>query len=88
MPVLHNEEDDNNSTGASSNNQAPSVARTESTVCFSDLSDSSSVSDDDDSATAATGPKVSPHVGYKKVLVTGGAGFVGSSRRRISPSPW
>ena len=78
MPVLHNEEDDNNSTGASSNNQAPSVARTESTVCFSDLSDSSSVSDDDDSATAATGPKVSPHVGYKKVLVTGGAGFVGS----------
>ena len=71
MPVLHNEEEDNASA-----NHTPSVARTESTVCFSDLSGS----DDDSSSTssATAGPKVAPHVGYKKVLVTGGAGFVGS----------
>jgi len=75
MPVLHNEEEDNSQP--SSARQAPSVARTESTVCFSDLSGS-----DDDSSSAASssaaGPKVAPHVGHKKVLVTGGAGFVGS----------
>jgi len=75
MPVLHNEEEDNSQS--SSARQAPSVARTESTVCFSDLSGS-----DDDSSSAASssaaGPKVAPHVGHKKVLVTGGAGFVGS----------
>lgn len=45
----------------------PSVARTESTVCFSDMSD------DDSEA------KVTPHIGHKRVLVTGGAGFIGSS---------
>jgi len=75
MPALHNEEDDNDSQ-----NQTPSVARTESTVCFTDLSDSNSMSSDDlDGSTAKyAGPKVLPHVGYKKVLVTGGAGFVGS----------
>eukprot|EP00561_Arcocellulus_cornucervis_P013135 CAMPEP_0185799680 /NCGR_PEP_ID=MMETSP1322-20130828/456_1 /TAXON_ID=265543 /ORGANISM="Minutocellus polymorphus, Strain RCC2270" /LENGTH=425 /DNA_ID=CAMNT_0028495267 /DNA_START=354 /DNA_END=1631 /DNA_ORIENTATION=- len=76
MPVLHNEEEEDNSQSSSAR-QAPSVARTESTVCFSDLSGS-----DDDSSSAASssaaGPKVAPHVGHKKVLVTGGAGFVGS----------
>jgi len=36
-------------------------------------SDSSSSSDEED-----VSPKVMPHVGYKKVLVTGGAGFIGS----------
>ena len=76
MPVLHNEEEEGNSQSSSAR-QAPSVARTESTVCFSDLSGS-----DDDSSSAASssaaGPKVAPHVGHKKVLVTGGAGFVGS----------
>jgi UDP-glucuronate 4-epimerase len=74
MPVLHNEEEDN-ASARSGADQTPSVARTESTVCFSDLSGS----DDDSSSTSSTaGPKVTPHVGYKKVLVTGGAGFVGS----------
>jgi UDP-glucuronate 4-epimerase len=74
MPVLHSEEEDN-ASARSGADQTPSVARTESTVCFSDLSGS----DDDSSSTSSTaGPKVTPHVGYKKVLVTGGAGFVGS----------
>jgi UDP-glucuronate 4-epimerase len=74
MPVLHSEEEDN-ASARSGADQTPSVARTESTVCFSDLSGS----DDDSSSTSSTaGPKVAPHVGYKKVLVTGGAGFVGS----------
>ena len=75
MPVLHNEEEDNASANASQT--TPSVARTESTVCFSDLSGSDDDSSSTSSATAG-GPKVAPHVGYKKVLVTGGAGFVGS----------
>lgn len=80
MPVMHKgdaedtldrqdrQEEDNNSSGT---HNAPSVTRTESTICFSDLSD-------DDVRTDAK-PKVQPHVGYKKVLVTGGAGFIGSS---------
>jgi UDP-glucuronate 4-epimerase len=75
MPVLHNEEEDSTGTGTGSTN--PSIARTESTVCFSDLS----ASESDDSSSASSnynGPKVAPHVGHKKVLVTGGAGFVGS----------
>ena len=78
MPVLHNEEEDNSQSSA---RQAPSVARTESTVCFSDLSgsdDDSSSAASSSAAAAAAGPKVAPHVGHKKVLVTGGAGFVGS----------
>jgi len=37
--------------------------------------DSSSVDDGSDVHTSAT---VQPHTGYKKVLVTGGAGFIGS----------
>jgi len=74
MPVLHNEGEDNSQPSARSG-QTPSVARTESTVCFSDLSGSD---DDSSSSASAAGPKVAPHVGYKKVLVTGGAGFVGS----------
>lgn len=79
MPVMHEgdaedtlnrqdrQEEDNNSSG----DHVPSVARTESTVCFSDISE--------DEDRAEHGPKVQPHVGYKKVLVTGGAGFIGSS---------
>jgi len=63
------------------------ISRTESTFCFADLSTSSSsdFSSSDDEEQEATEArlrykkdKVEPHVGYKKVLVTGGAGFIGS----------
>jgi len=47
-------------------NGAPSMARTDSTGAFSYYSDSDSESG------------VQPHRGHKKVMVTGGAGFIGS----------
>ena len=61
MPVLHKMEDDETSNESSN---APSMARTSSTICLSDLDEDVSM--------------VRPHIGYKKVLVTGGAGFIGS----------
>jgi len=64
MPALVADSDDSSAENNSS------LARTESTVCFTDFSDSS----DDECET-----KVQPHIDYKKVLVTGGAGFIGSS---------
>lgn len=63
-PVFKVLESEDDSSGATQ----PSMARTDSTTCFSDFSDSDSES----------GTKAQPHVGYKKVLVTGGAGFIGS----------
>lgn len=63
MPALQHLDDDN----SNSDQSAPSMTRTSSTVCLYDLSD-------DECET-----KVKPHIGYKKVLVTGGAGFIGSN---------
>lgn len=54
---------DNDSTASKSTQET--IAKTESTSCFSDFYVEESTS-------------VPPHVGYKKVLVTGGAGFIGS----------
>jgi len=53
----------------SSGNGTPSMARTDSSCEFS-MGSSDYDSD--------YGQKVQPHTGYKKVLVTGGAGFIGS----------
>lgn len=59
------------STGSSDAGlSVPSMARTASSSQFSELSLS------DDEVERVT--KVRPHTGYKKVLVTGGAGFIGS----------
>jgi len=74
-PALHsvNEDEqqnhDTSSTSTNASKDVPSVARTESTVCFSDLTDEEAEDEE----------VCMPHHGYKKVLVTGGAGFVGSS---------
>ena len=65
-----------NDENSSESGKCPSMARTESSVCFSDGSDSSVSSDGPSEFQATT--KVQPHTGYKKVLVTGGAGFIGS----------
>jgi len=51
-----------------SSGNVPSVARTDSTDGLSSMSESE----------PDTVLRVPPHVGYKKVLVTGGAGFIGS----------
>lgn len=56
---------------ASSGNSSSQMHRTGSTVCLSELSES-----DDYQNTMNV---VQPHEGYKKVLVTGGAGFIGSN---------
>lgn len=59
-----------------------SAARTESTYCLSYLSQSDDSSDDDVKVAPVRKKKenagVLPHIGFKKVLVTGGAGFIGS----------
>lgn len=66
MPVLCTSEDDSSNNSSDGKNQT--MHRTGSTVSFGreDL--------DEEIVTP-----VQPHVGYKKVLVTGGAGFIGNS---------
>ena len=62
-PNLLVKNQDNESTGTKQTEET--VTKTESSSCFSDFYVEESTA-------------VSPHVGYKKVLVTGGAGFIGS----------
>jgi len=80
MPVLVSSDDESTCNHSSSdasishdsntNESTQSFHRSGSSVMFSDISDSKAVTE----RTA-----VAPHVGYKKVLVTGGAGFIGSN---------
>jgi UDP-glucuronate 4-epimerase len=74
MPVLKVLERNNNDSDSesSADHTAPTVARTVSSVDFSS-------SDDDGDSFLQHEPTVDRHIGYKKVLVTGGAGFIGSS---------
>ena len=58
------------------NNATPSIT---SASDESSLSDTMSVCSSNSSSTNYEELIIAPHVGYKKVLVTGGAGFVGSS---------
>eukprot|EP00558_Chaetoceros_sp_UNC1202_P003542 CAMPEP_0197248488 /NCGR_PEP_ID=MMETSP1429-20130617/39433_1 /TAXON_ID=49237 /ORGANISM="Chaetoceros sp., Strain UNC1202" /LENGTH=413 /DNA_ID=CAMNT_0042709723 /DNA_START=227 /DNA_END=1468 /DNA_ORIENTATION=+ len=57
----------------SSNSGSDTMARTVSSIGLH------AVSDEDDSITLEHIPTVDVHTGYKKVLVTGGAGFIGSN---------
>ena len=74
MPVLCASDDESSSNQSGSTqsdesagaNQPRNMNRAESTVCFADIEED-------------TQTPVAPHVGYKKVLVTGGAGFIGSN---------
>jgi UDP-glucuronate 4-epimerase len=69
MPALKDLDQDNSSSDESSTgNSARTIARTVSSVGMSDISTDQEME-----------PKVQPHIGYKKVLVTGGAGFIGSN---------
>lgn len=68
LPVLKNLDEDRNNEDS-----LPGVARSVSTV---DMSDLSSDSDEDSECDVS---EVKAHLGYKKVLVTGGAGFFGSN---------
>ncbi|GKY96774.1 hypothetical protein MPSEU_000636800 [Mayamaea pseudoterrestris] len=73
MPVLvPSDSDDCSSTTSStapSEAESPSMRHSNTSICLQDL--------EDDEATE-TGTRVGPHVDHKKVLVTGGAGFIGS----------
>mmetsp|Transcript_14179 Transcript_14179/g.29571 ORF Transcript_14179/g.29571 Transcript_14179/m.29571 type:complete len:421 (+) Transcript_14179:224-1486(+) len=80
MPVLVPSDDDSMSNTSSSEASVPSngnakktqssIHRSGSSVMFSDMVNS---------AEASGRTPVAPHIGYKKVLVTGGAGFIGSN---------
>lgn len=67
MPALCSSDSDDNSSKDSErqNRSSTGMPRAGSVVCFEDMMDE-----------VETG--VPPHMGYKKVLVTGGAGFIGS----------
>ena len=75
LPSLVAHIDESSDDGSSSNaTSTRSPARhVESVTCLADL--------DDDSASSSSrgAAALSPHRGFKKVLVTGGAGFIGSN---------
>jgi len=80
MPVLVPSDDDSSSNNSGSEASVPSngitnepsssMHRSGSSLMFSEVRNSTEVS--------AHTP-IAPHIGYKKVLVTGGAGFIGSN---------
>lgn len=72
LPSLtHLDETSSDDDHTSSASPIPS-RRLESSACLHDL--------DDDSSKSSTGTTaLPPHTGFKKVLVTGGAGFIGSN---------
>ena len=72
MPVLKNTDGNQSDSDSSADNTAPTVARTVSSIDVSAI-------DDDEEIVLQHKPTVEAHVGYKKVLVTGGAGFIGSN---------
>lgn len=67
MPVLKGLDGNSSDSESSAEQTAPTIARTVSTLGFND-----------DSFSLEHEPTVEAHEGYKKVLVTGGAGFIGS----------
>jgi len=68
MPVMKDLSHEDSDGYSSADQTAPTMARTVSTIDFGSDSDSDFEIETD----------VAPHCGYKKVLVTGGAGFIGS----------
>ena len=68
MPVLcpsDDESSNNSSSNTTLESTSPVMHRSGSTICFEGLEEGKQT-------------PVAPHIGYKKVLVTGGAGFIGS----------
>jgi UDP-glucuronate 4-epimerase len=85
MPALANLDEDSTSSGDDTPTATPVPPnRLHVAASMADLN-GLSLSDDDSSSSSGGGRRaprtdiVEPHMGYKKVLVTGGAGFVGSS---------
>ena len=79
--TLHpSQQTDDASPNAAATSTSRMTSHYPSTVGLSRMCSASSSSMDDDSIESARrASAISPHLGYKKVLVTGGAGFVGSS---------
>lgn len=65
------DDDHTASTGSSATPSRP-ARHVESSVCLHDL-------DDDSTSSSSSRLVIPPHTGFKKVLVTGGAGFIGSN---------
>lgn len=82
MPQLAANDEDSSSTGSSGDERTPVRARgaphVESCVGLNALCES----DDESQDSARRASAMQPDLGFKKVLVTGGAGFVGSSTAR------
>ena len=85
MPALANLDEDSTSSGDDTPTATPVPPnRLHVAASMADMN-GLSLSDDDSSSSSGGGRRaprkdiVQPHMGYKKVLVTGGAGFVGSS---------
>lgn len=77
MPQLSPLDEDSSSDGSNAARANPAPHHVESCIGLNDM-----VTDSDDESSQASARRASalpPHVGFKKVLVTGGAGFVGSS---------
>ena len=75
-----NNSDLNESSVNNNNNNASQMHRAGSSILFSEVHTNQPESDGEDNGEKVTLKEiVQPHVGYKKVLVTGGAGFIGSS---------
>mmetsp|Transcript_14568 Transcript_14568/g.17721 ORF Transcript_14568/g.17721 Transcript_14568/m.17721 type:complete len:427 (+) Transcript_14568:375-1655(+) len=73
MPALKAIDGNASDSESSADNTASTFTRTVSSI------DVTLNNVDSDSFTLEHKPEVEPHLGYKKVLVTGGAGFIGSS---------
>lgn len=69
MPALK-DLDTTRDSDSDSSGESPTIARTVSSMGLSSM---------DDEFLVEHRPTVEPHMGYKKVLVTGGAGFIGSN---------
>lgn len=67
---VHNDHETGSTVSSDAGGSVPSMTCTASCSQFSELS----LSDEETEVEV----KVKPHIGYKKVLVTGGAGFIGS----------
>ena len=83
MPSLAALDEDSDSLRSSTSGSRSPVPQTltphvESCVGLSDMCSDTSL-DDDSTNSARKALAIAPHLGFKKVLVTGGAGFVGSS---------
>jgi len=77
--LLNMIEDDHHSSGMGRNSSNPSLTETESENSSISSNEENSLDSGFDDDVFLSKKRIEPHTGHKKVLVTGGAGFIGSS---------